>query len=60
MSGEEVRKMILEAGLKLWQVADSWGVNDSNFSRRLRRPFNEKEVERVKAIISELQAKKSA
>lgn len=55
MSGAEVKKIIADAGLKCWQVAERWGVNDGNFSRRLRRPFNDEEVSRIKAIITELQ-----
>ena len=54
MSGNEVKKLITDAGLKFWQVAELWGCNDGNFSRRLRKPFNDKEVSRIKAIIAEL------
>lgn len=59
MTGIEIKKLILDAGLKLWQVADLWGCTDGNFSRRLRKPFNADEVERVKAIIAELTAEKT-
>ena len=41
MTGKEVKKMIAESGLKCWQVAEAWGLCDSNFSRRLRKPFSE-------------------
>lgn len=58
MTGTEVKQLIFAAGLKCWQVAELWGVNDSNFSRRLRKPFNESEVERLKAIIDKLSAQK--
>lgn len=54
MTGNEVKQLIQSAGLKCWQVAELWGVNDGNFSRRLRKPFNDEEVNRVKAIIAEL------
>lgn len=57
MTGAEVKQLIHSKGLKCWQVAELWGLNDGNFSRRLRKPFNESEVERVKQIISELNAK---
>lgn len=60
MSGAEVREMIQSAGFKLWQVAELWGISDGNFSRRLRKPFSDEEVERIKAIIAELHTKKSA
>lgn len=54
MSGSEVRQLVLDSGLKLWQVAEQWGVNDGNFSRRLRKPFDETEVKRVKKIIADI------
>ncbi len=54
MTGTEVKTLITASGLKCWQVAELWGCNDGNFSRRLRKPFNDEEVNRVKAIIAEL------
>lgn len=59
MQGKEIKKLIQEAGLKLWEVAELWGCTDGNFSRRLRKPFNADEVERIKAIIAELTAGKT-
>lgn len=56
MTGQEVKFLIMESGLKLWQVADELGMNDSNFSRKLRKPFDEKAVEAVKAAIAKLKA----
>lgn len=58
MTGAEVKKLILDSGLKCWQVAELWGLNDGNFSRRLRKPFNEQECERINGIIEELKSKK--
>lgn len=54
MNGTDVKRLILDSGVKLWQVAARWGLTDSNFSRRLRKPFNKNEVERVKGIIAEI------
>lgn len=54
MSGKEIRALILGSGLRLWQVAYELGMEDRNFSRRLRRPFDEKEVNSVKAAITKL------
>jgi hypothetical protein len=51
MTGTEIKAMIKRSGLYCWQVAEVWGLNDSNFSRRLRQPFNELEVLRVREII---------
>lgn len=56
MSGSDVRKLILDSGLKLWQIAEWWGLTDGNFSRRLRKPFNANEVERIKEIIADIKS----
>lgn len=56
MNGTDVKKLIHDSGVKLWQVADRWGLTDSNFSRKLRKPFNQNEVERIKGIIAEIAA----
>lgn len=54
MTGAEVKNLIISSGLKCWQVAEAWGLCDSNFSRKLRKPFTEDEVGKLKKIISEL------
>lgn len=56
MSGQEVKALILASGLRCWQVADKLGMTDGNFSRKLRKPFDEKAVEAVKVAIAELKA----
>lgn len=58
MTGAEVKQLILNSGLKVWQVAELWGLNDGNFSRRLRKPFSDQECERINSIIEELKSKK--
>ncbi len=54
MNGNEVKELILSSGVKLWQVAELWGCNDCNFSRRLRKPFNADEVVKIEGIIAKL------
>lgn len=58
MTGTEVKDMIKGAGLKCWEVAYAMNMQDSNFSRRLRKPFNENEVNNIKEIINKLSAEK--
>lgn len=60
MKGAEAKRLILDSGVKLWQVAERWGLTDSNFSRRLRKPFDKDEIERVKKIVVEIAAKQRA
>lgn len=56
MTGAEVKNLIRSAGVKCWQVADQMGMQDSAFSRRLRKPFDETEVKRIQAIVAKLSA----
>ena len=56
MTGQEIKALILQSGLKCWQVADALGMQDSNFSRRLRKPFSEQEVIKIKNAVAELKA----
>ena len=56
MTGTEIKRMIKGAGLKCWQVADAMHMQDSNFSRRLRKSFSESEVNNIKNIINKLSA----
>ena len=54
MSGTDIKKMIKDSGLKLWQVAEQIGCNDGNFSRMLRHDFDENKVKQIKEVISKL------
>lgn len=54
MSGAEIKEEIQRAGLKLWQVADAYGVTDSYFSRLLRKDFTDEQTEKILSIINEL------
>lgn len=54
MTGPEIRKLILDSGLYLWQVAKALGISDNSFSRKLRYDFSEAETERIKSIVKEL------
>ena len=60
MSGQDIKALILSNGLRCWQVADELGMTDGNFSRRLRKPFDEQAVQKVKAAIAKLTAAKQA
>lgn len=60
MTGTEARTLIKNSGLKFWQVAEQYGLNDGNFSRRLRKPFENDDCERLEnAIIAAKKANES-
>lgn len=58
MSNKEIREAAKYAGVYLWEIAECWGYNDGNFSRKLRRELPEDEQRRILVIISELAAEK--
>ena len=58
MSNKEIREAAKYAGVFLWQIAERLGINDGNFSRKLRRELPEDEQEKIMAIIDELAREK--
>lgn len=58
MKNMKIREEAKRAGVYLWEVAERWGCNDGNFSRRLRRELPKDEQRRILAIIAELAAEK--
>lgn len=56
MTGAEVKALIKASGLKCWQVAAELGLNDGNFSRRLRKPFNDAEIDRISTAIKKVKS----
>ena len=43
-------------GVKLWQVAEALGLQDSNFSKKLRHPLTSTEEQRICEIIDKIAA----
>ena len=58
-ANQEIRAAAKENGVAFWQIAHKLGMNDGNFSRKLRFELNEEETERILSIITEL-AKENA
>ena len=54
----DVRLAAAGAGVRLWQIADALGLNDGNFSRKLRHELSAEEKSRIIAIIKDLSANK--
>ena len=57
MCNADIKNEIRNAGLRLWQIAEMFnnGMNDGNFSRKLRKEFTLEEKEQVRQIITTLQ-----
>jgi hypothetical protein len=47
----DVRKAIKNAGVKYWEIADSLGMYDGNFSRKLRKELSQQEKNEIFKII---------
>ena len=58
MKNVKIREAAKRAGVYLWEIAERYGCNDGNFSRKLRRELPEDEQRRILVIISELAAEK--
>lgn len=58
MHNKEIRSAAKNAGVRLWEVAAAYGINDGNFSRKLRQELPREEKEKILAIIDRLAQEK--
>lgn len=58
-ANKEIRIAARNAGVRLWQVAERIGLNDGNFSRKLRRELPDQEKKEILEIIKTLAAEKT-
>lgn len=54
MCNQEIRSAAKNAGVRLWQIAEILGMNDGNFSRKLRRELPQEERTKILEIIDQL------
>lgn len=54
MHNKEIRAAAKNAGICLWEIAEAYGINDGNFSRKLRQELSREEKEKILAIIDRL------
>lgn len=54
MHNKDIRSYAKNAGVHLWEVAAAYGINDGNFSRKLRQELPEEEKEKIFKIIDRL------
>lgn len=50
----EIRSEAKRKGVKLWQIAERIGMNDGNFSRKLRKELPQEEKEKILTVIEKL------
>ena len=51
MPNDALRRYAQERKVPLWKVADAFGINDGNLSRRLRHEFTVEQAARFKQIV---------
>lgn len=54
MHNKDIREYAAKHGVRLWQIAAQLGINDGNFSRKLRKELPQEEREKILAIIDDL------
>lgn len=57
-ANNDIREAAKEAGVHLWQIAEMYGCNDGNFTRKLRFELDESEKEKIFQIIEVLRKEK--
>lgn len=55
---DDIRRAAHNAGVRLWEIANELGINDGNFSRKLRTELSAREKEKVLSIINQISARK--
>ena len=57
-TNQDIREYAKSKGVKLWEIADKIGINDGNFSRRLRKELSESKKKELYVIIDNIVAEK--
>lgn len=55
MNNQDIKEAAKKAKIKLWQIADKLGINDGNFSRKLRKELSQEEKQKIFDIIADLE-----
>lgn len=56
---QELREYARNKDVKLWEVAEVLGINDGNFSRKLRKELSDTERDNILSIIDKVAENKS-
>lgn len=54
MKNQKIRDAVKKTGVRMWQVAEALGMQDSAFSRKLRHELPEAEQQEIISIIERL------
>ena len=53
-ANSDIRVAAKQAGVKMWQIAEQYGLHEGNFSRKLRHELPQEEKERIFSIIKQM------
>lgn len=56
MCNEDIKEYATKRNVRLWQIASKLGINDGNFSRKLRNELPEEKKAEIRKIIDDLAA----
>lgn len=52
MNNKELKLYAASKGVRLWQVADKYGITDAALSRKLRKEFSKEDAEQFKKYVN--------
>lgn len=58
-ANSDIRERAKAKNILFWQIADRLGINDGNFSRKLRKELSAEEKAKIFSIIDELSVEKA-
>lgn len=58
MANLRIKEYAKKKKICLWEIAKELGINDGNFSRKLRKELSKEETKKIISIIDELSKKK--
>lgn len=58
LTNQKIREYAKKKNVCLWEIGRELGVNDGNFSRKLRKELSKEETKKIISIIDELSKKK--
>lgn len=58
-TNKDIRSAAKSAGILHWEIADKLGIQDSAFSRKLRRELPDEEKKKIFAVINDLAAERA-
>lgn len=54
MCNDDIRKYAEKHNVRLWQIAMRLGINDGNFSRKLRVELSDETKNQIRKVVDEL------